>query len=68
MVAVAAFIWEEGLSHIPLVEIPGNLLLFQPAYQIPFIQHWLDAQFTVVDADSLFVMPLIAGIAVALSL
>jgi len=45
MVAVGAFIFEEAASHRPIVSIPGNELLFTPAYQIPAIQAWLDNQF-----------------------
>lgn len=46
MLAVAAFIFEELTSHQPLIDIDGNELLFLPAYQIPYVQEWLDAQFS----------------------
>ncbi|KAL9183558.1 hypothetical protein ACHAXT_004414 [Thalassiosira profunda] len=42
MIAVAAFIFEEAMTHRPIVELPTNALLFEPAYQVPFIQPWLD--------------------------
>eukprot|EP00579_Thalassiosira_antarctica_P001574 CAMPEP_0201869994 /NCGR_PEP_ID=MMETSP0902-20130614/3287_1 /ASSEMBLY_ACC=CAM_ASM_000551 /TAXON_ID=420261 /ORGANISM="Thalassiosira antarctica, Strain CCMP982" /LENGTH=438 /DNA_ID=CAMNT_0048395563 /DNA_START=68 /DNA_END=1384 /DNA_ORIENTATION=- len=42
MIAVAAFIFEEAMTHKPIVSLPTNMLLFEPAYQIPFIQEWLD--------------------------
>eukprot|EP00978_Attheya_sp_CCMP212_P032130 scaffold123972_cov51-Attheya_sp.AAC.1 len=45
MVAVGAFIFEEAASHRPIFSIPGNQLLFTPAYQIPTSQAWLDNQF-----------------------
>ena len=50
MLAVAAYIWEEGNTHLPLIEIPGNELLLEPAYQVPFIQKWLDEQFALTTA------------------
>jgi hypothetical protein len=46
MLAVAAYIFEEGTTRLPLIEIEGNELLFVPAYQIPYIQEWLDAYFS----------------------
>jgi light-harvesting complex I chlorophyll a/b binding protein 1 len=45
MVAFAAFVFEEATSHQALVDITSNELLFVPAYQISFIQDWLDGQF-----------------------
>jgi light-harvesting complex I chlorophyll a/b binding protein 1 len=45
MLAVAAYFFEEVTTHLPLISIEGNDILFLPAYQIPFIQEWLDAQF-----------------------
>merc|ERR1712194_53676 len=42
MIAVAAYIFEEAMTHMPIVSIPTNALLFEPAYQIPFVQKWLD--------------------------
>lgn len=45
MVAFAAFVFEEATSHQALIDITSNELLFVPAYQIPFIQEWLDGQF-----------------------
>lgn len=46
MIAVAAYAFEEGVSGVPIIEMEGNQLLFVPAYEIPFIQEWLDAQFS----------------------
>jgi Chlorophyll A-B binding protein len=46
MIAFAAFVFEEAVSHRALVSIPSNELLFEPAYQVPFIQEWLDQQFS----------------------
>jgi len=45
MIAVAAYIFEETMTHKPIIQLPTNALLFEPAYQIPFIQEWLDMQF-----------------------
>jgi light-harvesting complex I chlorophyll a/b binding protein 1 len=45
MLAFAAYVFEEATTRIPLIEIEGNELLFLPAYQIPYIQEWLDTQF-----------------------
>jgi Chlorophyll A-B binding protein len=47
MIAIAVYIWEEFITHKALIDIPGNELLLEPAYQVPFIQVWLDAQFSV---------------------
>jgi light-harvesting complex I chlorophyll a/b binding protein 1 len=46
MIAIAVFIWEEVVTGKPVVSVPGNELLFEPAYTIPFIQQWLDDQFS----------------------
>eukprot|EP00980_Cylindrotheca_fusiformis_P016158 scaffold4805_cov136-Cylindrotheca_fusiformis.AAC.13 len=46
MLAVAAYAFEEVVSGVPIIEVEGNQLLFVPAYEIPFIQEWLDAQFS----------------------
>mmetsp|Transcript_15220 Transcript_15220/g.32205 ORF Transcript_15220/g.32205 Transcript_15220/m.32205 type:complete len:463 (+) Transcript_15220:250-1638(+) len=46
MIAVAAYIFEEAMTHKPIVSLPTNALLFEPAYQIPFIQQWLDCIYT----------------------
>jgi len=45
MLAVAAYFWEELTTGKPLILIPGNELLFRPAYENPFIQSWLDSLF-----------------------
>jgi Chlorophyll A-B binding protein len=46
MIAFAVFLWEEQTTGKPLVSIEGNEVFFEPAYQIPFIQQWLDSQFS----------------------
>ena len=46
MIAVAVFIWEEARTGKPLVSIAGNEVFFEPAYQIPLIQQYLDSQFS----------------------
>ena len=48
MLATAVYFWEELTTHLPLISIEGNELLFEPAYTVPFIQKWLDAQFSPV--------------------
>lgn len=52
MIAVAAFFFEEAMTHKPIVSLPTNDLLFEPAYQVPFIQAWLDSQFGNIDYTS----------------
>ena len=54
---MAAYIWEEGVTHLPLISIPGNEILLEPSYQVPFIQKWLDSQFAVTDSPE-FLAPL----------
>ncbi|KAL7536811.1 hypothetical protein ACHAXR_007407 [Thalassiosira sp. AJA248-18] len=49
MIAVAAYIFEEAMTHKPIVALPTNALLFEPAYQVPWIQEWLDIQFSSID-------------------
>lgn len=50
MIAFAAYLWEEGITHRALIDIPTNMLLLRPAYQVPFIQEWLDEQFVLKPA------------------
>lgn len=57
MLAVSAYILEEALTHNALIEIENNALLLEPAYQVPFIQRWLDAQFSISDPESAFMTP-----------
>ena len=47
MLAFAAFVFEEATSRQAIIDIPGNEFLFVPAYQIPAVQSWLDAQFYI---------------------
>ena len=49
MLAFAAFVFEEATSHEAVIDIPGNEVLFVPAYQIPSVQEWLDGQFLIYD-------------------
>jgi hypothetical protein len=46
MLAVAAYTFEELTTHLPLISVKGNELLFLPAYQIPYIQEYLDDKFS----------------------
>jgi len=55
MIAVAFYIFEEATTHKPLITIPGNELLFEPAYLIPYIQQFLDSIFAT--PSPLFVFP-----------
>jgi len=45
MLAVLAFTWEEAASRHAVIELESNAILFEPAYQIPAVQEWLDEQF-----------------------
>jgi len=60
MIAIAVYIWEETRRGQPIISIPGNELLFEPAYQVPYIQEWLDSLFgsatppTLVPFDDVF--------------
>lgn len=54
MLAVAAYIIEESITHQALIEIESNALLFEPAYQVPFIQRWLDSQFAAEPESAFF--------------
>lgn len=46
MVAVFFYVLEEAVFRQPLVSLPFNQMLFEPAFQIPAVQEWLDRQFT----------------------
>ncbi|KAL3802932.1 hypothetical protein ACHAWO_003564 [Cyclotella atomus] len=54
MIAVAAFGFEEAMTHRPVISIGRNDLLFEPVYQVPFIQAWLDQQFGSVGETIMF--------------
>lgn len=58
MIAVAAYILEEIVTRKALIEIESNALLLEPAYQVPFVQRWLDTQFSMVDRTTM--QPLLA--------
>ncbi|GFH51772.1 hypothetical protein CTEN210_08249 [Chaetoceros tenuissimus] len=45
MIAVLSYILQEGISHEPLISLPWNQILFEPAFEIPEVQAWLDGQF-----------------------
>ena len=45
MIAVAAYIFEEGMTHKPVISLAANDLLFEPFFLVPFVQAWLDTQF-----------------------
>lgn len=57
MIAIAAFVWEEAATHLPVISVGSNDLLFLPAYEVPFIQEWLDDQFSSHDPESAFSTP-----------
>lgn len=42
MVAVFAFSLQEGITHIPIVDLPWNTPLFVPAFEIPAVREVLD--------------------------
>jgi hypothetical protein len=46
MLAFAVYVFEEFTTHLPLISVKGNELLFLPAYQVPYIQEFLDEQFS----------------------
>ena len=45
MFAVLSYILQEGIFHQPLITLPWNQVLFEPAFEIPAVQAWLDGQF-----------------------
>ena len=45
MIAVLSYILQEGIMHQPLITLPWNQVLFEPAFEIPAVQAWLDGQF-----------------------
>ena len=46
MLAFAAYTFEEATTHLPVISVEGNELLFLPAYQVPYIQEYLDQLFS----------------------
>jgi hypothetical protein len=56
MIAFAVYVFEEATTGLPIISIPSNDLLFEPAYQIPFIQKYLDSCFKVRRRHLLFQM------------
>jgi light-harvesting complex I chlorophyll a/b binding protein 1 len=57
MIAVVSYIWEEAATHLPVIMVGSNDLLFLPAYEVPFIHDWLDEQFSSHDPESAFQTP-----------
>ena len=55
MIAVAAFMFEEAMTHRPIITLAANELLFEPAYQVPFIQAWLDQQFGNIGSSTMMI-------------
>lgn len=45
MIAVLSYILQEVICHQPLISLPWNQFLFEPAFEIPAVQAWLDEQF-----------------------
>jgi len=51
MVAVSSYIIQEAITHQPLITLPWNQVLFEPAFQIPAIQAWLDERYAGYSLD-----------------
>ena len=45
MVAVAIYMLEEGITHKPIISLPFNEYLFEPAFFIPSVRFFLDQNF-----------------------
>ena len=45
MIAIAMYVLEEAIFHKSLISISFNQILFEPAFEIPAVQEWLDRQF-----------------------
>ena len=45
MIAVLSYILQEAIMHEPVINLPWNQVLFEPAFEIPEVQAWLDMQF-----------------------
>jgi len=64
MVAVFCYVVQEALTHQPLITLPWNEVLFEPAFEIPAVQAWLDERFAgytleVVDIKEMEVLPMV---------
>ena len=57
MLAVAAYTLEEAFTHKPFIALENNAILLEPPFTVPFIQRWLDAQFSVTDPTPAFLTP-----------
>ena len=51
MVAVLMYILQEGVTHEPVINLAWNQALFEPAFEIPAVQEWLDTQFSGSTAE-----------------
>mmetsp|Transcript_20446 Transcript_20446/g.25163 ORF Transcript_20446/g.25163 Transcript_20446/m.25163 type:complete len:518 (-) Transcript_20446:191-1744(-) len=51
MMTVLMYFIQEAVTYQPLISLPWNQILFEPAFEIPEVQAWLDSQFagTIVD-------------------
>lgn len=47
MLAFAAYTVEEAVTHRPFIDLESNAILLEPPFTVPFIQRWLDAQFSL---------------------
>jgi len=61
MVAVFFYVVQEAVTHQPLIGLPWNQVLFEPAFEIPAVQAWLDERFAgytleVVDSKEMEVL------------
>ena len=56
MLAFAAYTLEEAVTHQPFIELESNAILLEPPYTVPFIQRWMDVQFSVTDPESAFLI------------
>jgi len=57
MLAFAAYTLEEAVTHRPFIDLENNAILLEPPFTVPFIQRWLDAEFSVTDVESAFLTP-----------
>lgn len=53
MVAVFAYILQEAITHEPVINLAWNQVLFEPAFEIPEVQEWLDRQFAGGSVETL---------------
>jgi hypothetical protein len=53
MVAFLSYVLQEAITHSPLITLPWNTILFEPVYEIPSIQLWLDTNFGGIETPSI---------------